>query len=253
MSEALRIEQKYSRYRKDNIVWIINNSHGEAVHVDSETVHLLNFADQCYKLSDGLFDITSGVLRLAWSFDGSSRLPQTKDLQRLLKHVGWHKLDWNPPILCMPDGMQLDLGGLGKEYAVDRTISLLKNETDAAILVNYGGDLHASSAPVCRDFWSVGIEAIQNENAEFNNISLKKGALTTSGNARRYVLSEGIRYGHVLDPYTGWPSPQSPSSVTVAANTCIEAGILSTLAMLKGVDAEIFLDDEGVTYWCQRE
>ena len=80
-------------------------------------------------------------------------------------------------------------------------------------------------------------------------LELEHGALATSGDSRRYLLKNGVRYGHILDPRTGWPVPGSPRSVTVAASTCTEAGLLSTLALLHGARAQQFLEEEGVRYW----
>lgn len=251
-SEALRIERLFSRYRHDNVVHRINNSEGRTITVDTETARMLNFADQCFELSNGLFDVTSGVLREVWQFDGTARPPIQEDVDRLLDRVGWEKVSWQPPHFTLPAGMQIDFGGIGKEYAVDRAVALLKESTNVPFLVNFGGDLHAVAAPVSTGAWTVGIEAVKHAQNVVKTVQLQRGALTTSGDAQRYVLSDGIRYGHVLNPGTGWPTPLAPSSVTVAGNTCIEAGILSTLAILMGEKAESFLDEQGVTYWCQR-
>ena len=251
-NEALRIEKLFSRYRHDNVVHRINNSEGRTVTVDAETARMLDFADQCFELSNGLFDVTSGVLREVWEFDGSAKLPSQEDVQFLIEKVGWEKVSWQPPHFTLPAGMQIDFGGIGKEYAVDRAVALLKVLTDVPFLVNFGGDLHAAAAPVRTGAWTVGIEAIKHAQNVVKTVQLQRGALTTSGDAQRYVLSDGVRYGHVLNPKTGWPTPQAPSSVTVAGNTCIEAGILSTIAILTGENAESFLDEQGVTYWCQR-
>ena len=251
-NEALRIEGAFSRYRDDNIVHKINNSNGEPVQVDSETANLLNFADQCYALSEGLFDITSGVLGRVWQFDGSDNIPQQSDVSALLPLVGWDRVNWQSPWLSLPAGMQIDLGGIGKEYAVDRVVNLLRANTDAPFLVNFGGDLHAGAAPTKQVAWIVGIEAMRKTGDAVNTIALQRGALTTSGDAQRFLKKDGIRYGHVLHPKTGWPVIDAPASVTVAGNSCTESGILSTLALLHGANAETFLESNDVVFWCQR-
>ena len=250
--EALRIEHKFSRYRDDNIVHTINNGNGTAVEVDSETSRLLEFADQCFVLSDGLFDITSGVLGQVWRFDGSENIPLQSDIQILLPLVGWEKVGWQAPHIVVPEPMQIDFGGIGKEYAVDRTVSLLREATDLPFLVNFGGDLHASRAPIEQSAWLVGIEAMRESGAAVKTIELKRGALTTSGDAQRYLLKDGIRFGHVLHPKTGWPVLDAPACVTVAGNSCTESGVLSTLALLHGAKAESFLKSHDVVFWCQR-
>ena len=93
-TEAQRIEAKFSRYRPDNIVHEINHAHGEPVAVDAETAQLLDFAASCYEMSGGLFDITSGALRRAWTFDGGTRVPEPRALRELLEHIGWDKVRW---------------------------------------------------------------------------------------------------------------------------------------------------------------
>jgi len=250
--EAWRIERKFSRYRNDNVVHAIHASRGEPFETDEETARLLDFADQCYRLSDGLFDITSGVLRRAWKFDGSDRIPADEQVEACLPFVGWEKVTWKAPLLVLPDGMEIDFGGIGKEYAVDRVLSLLSERTDAPLLVNFGGDLHVSG-PRRGDFpWRVGIEALSGGDRAEKEIDLRRGALATSGDARRFLLKDGVRYSHVLDPRTGWPVRDAPRSVTALAGSCTEAGLLTTMALLHGAGAEAFLEAEGVQHWCLR-
>lgn len=250
-SEAWRIEDKFSRYLDGNIVDRINTASGQPIAVDAETAQLLDFADTLNDLSDGAFDITSGTLRRAWTFDGSDNLPVQEDILELLKSVGWGKVDWNAPNVTLLPGMEIDLGGIGKEYAVDRAVLELRKQGDTPCLVNFGGDLAVTSPPGRRRAWTVGIESEVFGGAE-KLIELRQGALATSGDARRYLQKDGIRYSHVLDPRTGWPVADAASSITVAADSCTQAGMLATLAMLKGPSAEQFLDDQAEQYWCRR-
>jgi thiamine biosynthesis lipoprotein len=257
--EAVRIEEKFSRYRTDNIIYRINHATEDAIEVDSETATLLDYAQQCYALSEGMFDITSGVLREAWHFDGSDKVPEAEAVNVLLPHIGWDKVDWQPPQISLRPGMEIDLGGIGKEYAVDRTARLLQQHTAASLLINYGGDLVVTGARRDGSGWLVGVEDPQHAvtmsastKATQTQYELLRGGIATSGDARRYLLKDGIRYSHILDPRSGWPVKDAPHSVTVVAGTCTEAGILSTLAMLHGAAAEEFLLQQEVTYWCVR-
>ncbi|MEJ2128325.1 MAG: FAD:protein FMN transferase [Woeseiaceae bacterium] len=252
-AEAWRIEEKFSRYLDGNIISRINRARGKPVEVDEETAQLIDFAEELYDLSKGTFDITSGVLRRVWRFDGSDNLPARNAVKETMKLVGWKKARWETPRLTLQPGMEIDLGGIGKEYAVDRCANVAKDFSSAACLINFGGDLAATRQPDKRDGWKVGVESVsQTGRAGERLIILKAGALATSGDARRFLLRDGIRYSHIVDPKTGWPVPEAPRSVTVAADTCTEAGMLSTLAMLKGAQAESFLDAQGVRYWCNR-
>lgn len=248
-NEAWRIEQKYSRYRDDGIVPRINNSAGKPVIVDDETALLLDFAYQCHALSDGLFDITSGILRKAWPFKPDSTLPSQQLIDSLLPFIGLDKAQWAAPHFAFPDGMQIDFGGIGKEYAVDRTLSLLVTKVDAPILVNFGGDIVCNRCPDEDTPWRIGIEKPDHQNQAVELLEVGAGALATSGSSQRYLIDRGTRYSHVLNPLTGWPIENPPLSVTVAAATCMQAGMLATFAMLQGKDAEEFLEHQEVKYW----
>lgn len=257
-AEVLRIEQKFSRYRNDNIIYRINHSHGVPVEVDAETQALLDYAEQCYQLSDGVFDITSGVLRQIWRFDGKNIVPGKEQVQTLLSHIGWDKLRWQPPYITLPNGMEIDFGGIGKEYAVDKSAQLIRDHSQISVLINYGGDLLSTGMRSNGQGWVVGIEDPElSDESKHGKVSIKEfelvqGALATSGDTKRYIIHNGVRYSHILDPRTGWPVQGAPHSVSVLAATCTEAGILATLAMLKGRSAEKFLKKQKVKYWCLR-
>lgn len=251
-AEARRIEHKFSRYRDDSVVARINAGGLAPVPIDEETYRLLQYADQLHQLSDGLFDITSGVLRRAWKFDGSDRVPLPAQVAELLPLIGWSRVRWSRDGILLAPGMQLDFGGIGKEYAVDRALALLQAEFVGPLLVNFGGDIAAGAAPgsAAGHEWSVGIEAV--DGGQLAALRLRVGGIATSGDARRFLLRDGVRYGHILDPRTGWPVPGTPRSVTVIARSCVEAGTLSTLAMLQGPDAEAFLAGQDRAHWIQR-
>jgi FAD:protein FMN transferase len=250
-AEAHRIEAKFSRYRRGNVIDEINTADGRPVVVDDETGRLLDYAARLYELSAGKFDVTSGVLRRAWRFDGSDRVPSPDAVAALLPIVGWHKVSWKAPVLTLPRGMEIDLGGIGKEYAVDSAAALVR-PVSARCLLNFGGDLLALGPQLGGAPWRVGIESVSDAGAVARQIDLGVGALATSGDSRRFLLKDGKRYGHVLDPTTGWPVVGAPRSVTVAAATCTEAGMLATLALLQGAEAETFLEAQGVQFWALR-
>jgi len=247
--EAQRIEARFSRYRQDNIVHRINTSAGQPVAVDEETALLLDYAAHCHVLSAGRFDITSGALRRAWRFDGGDRLPEPAAVAALLPLIGWDKVLWKRPQLTLPAGMEIDFGGIGKEYAVDRSALLLQAETQSSFLINYGGDLFASGPRRDGRGWQVGLDdPAATGQGSAGGLEIKRGGVATSGDARRFLLKNGVRYSHILDPRTGWPVPDAPRSATVVAATCLEAGMLSTFAMLMGKEAETFLSGQDVQH-----
>lgn len=270
--EVYRIEDKYNRYNHDSLCTLINNSAGKPVAIDEETYQLLIFADQCYQLSDGLFDISSGVLQKVWRFQASSGhqaiFPSQTSINTVLSYVGWHKIYFDRQQITLAKGMEIDFGGIGKEYAVDRSIILAKQLTNQPVLVNLGGDLAVSGPRYNNETWQVAIEhpdvdsqvntgVNTNVNTSVNNsadmiISLKSGALATSGDAKRCLIKDGIRYGHILNAKTGWPIANAPRSITAVAPQCIQAGILATLALLQGNNAEQFLTEQDIKFWSRR-
>jgi thiamine biosynthesis lipoprotein len=251
-NEARRVDRKFSRYQPGSVVNAIHARHGKRFHVDDETARLLDFGAALWRLSDGAFDLTSGVLRFAWSFDEGRVRADPSRVPELLKRIGWGRVGWQPADIILPEGMEIDFGGIGKEYAVDRVADWASAQSNCPVLVNFGGDLRCVGPPPASGAWQVGIESIETFGKATKRIELQSGALATSGDARRHIEIEGKRYGHIFDARTGWPVANAPRSITVAAPTCSQAGSYSTLAMLQGEGAEAFLDAEGARYWCLR-
>jgi thiamine biosynthesis lipoprotein len=251
-AETWRIEDKFSRYIRGNVVDEINTASGREVVVDDETANLLDFVDALYDMSEGRFDITSGGLRSVWKFDGSDNVPTQADIDAVIQFVGWQTVQWKKPSIMLLPGMEIDLGGIGKEYAVDRAAAIASECSNVSSLLNFGGDLIAIG-DLPKSDWRVGIESVaQTDRQAERMIHLRNGALATSGDARRFLIRDGVRFGHVLDPMTGWPVANAPRSVTVAADTCTQAGMLATLSILRGSGAEKFLEEQGVQFWCLR-
>ena len=249
IAEVRRIESKFSRYRAASVVSRINAAagSGEAIRVDAETAHLVDFAAGLHATSNGLFDITSGTLRKAWDFR-AQRFPRPGDFEALLPLVGWDKVRWNGKTIELPlPGMELDFGGFGKEYAADRAATLLQENGVRHGMVNLGGDIRLIGPRVGGQPWMLGIQDPRAEDRLLAQLSLRSGALATSGDYERYFERDGVRYCHVLDPRTGWPV-SAWRSVSVVAPACLAAGALTTVAMLKGDEALAFLDAQNVDY-----
>ncbi len=241
-----QLEAKYSRYKLDNIVAKINKG-GTTVDLDDETISLLNYAHTAYQLSDGLFDITTGVLRKAWDFKQQT-LPSQELIDECLSYVGWHKVLWDGAALTLPRGMQIDFGGIVKEYAADAIASYFIRHKINHGLIDLGGDIRAIGTHPNGQPWQIGVRnPVQPEQA-IAKIELSGGGVATSGNYARFININGVCYGHILDPLTGWPV-HGVSSVSVHADTCIVAGTASTIALLKGpCDGKQWLKDLGVEY-----
>jgi len=250
-SEVWRIEQKYSRYLEDSILSQINNAKGSRVHIDSETYQLLNVADILFQESRGMFDISSGVFRKIWTFDQQQNIPTQVEIDSVLKHVGWDLIKLDEESLKLKKGMQIDFGGIGKEYAADRCAALAPESLGKSVLVNLGGDVVAKGPRNNSINWDIGIESKLGREV-WKNVPLGGGAIATSGDVYKSIIHNGKRYSHIINALTGYPTLDAPSTISVAAPNCIEAGMLSTLAMLKGVSAESFLEEQGRPFWIQR-
>lgn len=245
-SEAERLEAKFSRYQKDNIVYAINSADGKKINIDVETAALLEFSKQCYDMSGGLFDITSGVLRRVWDFKNFKTFPAKKDVNLCLQKVGFLKIQWSRRTLQMPPGMEIDFGGIVKEYAVDAALSFIPLDGPAT-LVNFGGDLAVNKAPR-QGSWRVAIEEAFKNRIQGSQLALSKGALATSGNTYRFFDYEGQRYSHILNPKTGYPVANGIASITVFAENCTMAGLLATVSHLQPHPEE-FLRQQDVPHW----
>lgn len=248
MNEVGRIEHKYSRYRKDSILSQINQQAGlKAVNIDQETSELLDYADVLFRSSDGLFDISSGILRRAWNFNNPV-LPAPSLIESLLDKVGWNKIERDRQHIFLPiPEMEIDFGGFGKEYAADRVAALLLNAGVRHGLIDLGGDLRILGPQTNGDAWQIGIQNPRDADQLVANIPIHSGALATSGDYERFFDIDGQRYCHILDPRTGYPV-RHWQSVSVLAPLSIAAGSYSTIAMLKQEAGKAWLDESGLAY-----
>ncbi len=234
IADVARLEARYSRYRHDSLLSNINRiaARGGSLEVDAETASLLNYAATCYAESDGLFDITSGILRLAWRFD-RAQLPDAAEIAALKARMGWQRLRWEAPRLVFPEpGLELDFGGVVKEYAVDRAAALCIELGMRHGVVNLGGDIKVIGPRADGQPWRIGIKHPRSSTTLLDTVELSDGALASSGDYERCIVVDGVRYGHILNPLSGWPV-RHLAAVSVVADFCVIAGSASTIAMLK--------------------
>ncbi len=242
IEEVTRIERKYSRYRPESILSQINESAGKSpVECDEETVSLFGYVDSLYGNSDGLFDITSGILRQAWDFN-KAVVPEREALDALIEMIGWDKVERNGKSVRLPiKGMQLDFGGFAKEYAADRAAAGLHAKGMRSGYVNLAGDIRVIGPKPDGSPWLVGIRDPRDSSRMMASLQLYTGALATSGDYERYFELGGKRYSHILHPRSGMPV-DNWQSVSVLAPLAVHAGSCSTIAMLKEADALPFLE-----------
>lgn len=233
--EARRIEAKFSRYSARSVVSGINAMAGRGpVPVDDETAFLIRSALDLGTWTRGRFDPTIGVLRKAWDFQ-RGRVPSREELDALLPLVDARSVVVRPGAVELPrEGMELDLGGVGKEYAVDRATERLREAGVESAVVNFLGDVRTLGCRGDGQPWVVGVQDPRDRARCRFAIRVGAGAgVATSGDYERGFEVEGVRYHHLLDATTGYPA-RGLASVTVVAPTAFAAGQLSTAAFLLG-------------------
>jgi len=246
-AEVVRLEQKYSRYRADSLASRIMAvaAQGGSLELDAETAALLDYAAIAWEQSEGLFDITSGVLRRAWDFSAAT-IPSPQQIAALLPLIGWQRLQWHNPVLSFPQaGMEVDFGGYVKEYAADCAAAVAQQIGVAHGLIELGGDIRVIGPHPDGRPWQVGVRHPRQVGQVLATASVSQGAVTSSGDYERAIVYQGKRYGHILDPRNGWPV-SGLMAVSVQAEHCLLAGTACTVAMLKGERGPQWLDQLGV-------
>jgi thiamine biosynthesis lipoprotein len=241
-AEARRIEVKFSRYRESSIVSEINRNAGRTpVAVDEETDALVGEALDLARDTGGRFDPTVGPLRRAWDFK-SGRVPADDEIDALMPLVGAGRVSRRDrTIFLRREGMEIDLGGVGKEYAVDRAADILRREGVAAAIVNFAGDVRILGSRADGRPWSVGVrDPRQPGEVRFTVRVVAGAAVATSGDYERCFVRDGIRYHHILDATTGRPA-RGIASATVIASTALAAGRFATAAFLLGKEKGLAL------------
>jgi thiamine biosynthesis lipoprotein len=243
--EAQRIEVKFSRYREKSVVSEINRNAGRTpVAVDEETDMLVRSALDLTLLTGGRFDPTVGALRRVWDFK-SGRVPTAEEISEHMPLVNAGAVSRRDgTVFLRRSGMEIDLGGVGKEYAVDRAADLLREEGIRAAIVSFAGDVRTIGHRGDGRPWNVGVADPKDRGrCPFSVRVIGDAGIATSGDYERGFVKNGVRYHHILDATTGWPA-RGVASATVVAATAFRAGCYSTAALLLGEEAGLALLEE---------
>jgi thiamine biosynthesis lipoprotein len=231
-------EAKYSRFRPDSLLSRINAAAGKSwIEIDAEMEQLLKLCDTLHFMTQGVLDPTALPLIQLWNWKADQpRVPAAAEIAAARRLVGWAKMQRTPGRVFLPEpGMALDFGGFGKEYAVDITAQIAVDHGIKNVLVDFGHDLRALGAPPGRPAWHIGLEDPQRPGSSWASVGLSGKGIASSGDYIRCFKIEGKRYGHIIDPRTGWPVANGCIQATVITGTCLQAGVLSTAAFMLGV------------------
>jgi thiamine biosynthesis lipoprotein len=230
-------EAKYTRFRTDSLVGRINAAAGrEWTEIDEDASRMFDLAGQLAQLTGGVLDATALPLLRLWNYKADRpRLPEAAAIAAARRLVGWHKVQREPGRIRLPEpGMGLDLGGFGKEYAVDAVAELGRRHGLANLLVDFGHDVRVLGHPADAPWWRIGVEDPHRPGASWARLGLSERGVATSGDYLRRFTVGGRRFGHIVDLRTGWPVANGCESVTVVASSCLEAGVYSTTAFVLG-------------------
>jgi thiamine biosynthesis lipoprotein len=236
--EMKRIEDLTS-FHKESGLAAINDAAGTGpVKADAELLGLIATALDTSQKTKGAFDPSVGVLSRLWSFSGGEpRLPEQAEIADALTKVGAQKIqiDRSAGTVSLPDkGMALDLGGIAKGYALDRSAKVLKEHGITSALVNAGGDVLVLGEKEPGKPWRVGVQDPRNPREVAAVVSVKDKVIMTSGDYERFFVKDGKRYHHILDPKTGYPA-EGAESVTLVSNSGVRAEPLGATVFVKGV------------------
>jgi FAD:protein FMN transferase len=239
MAWVERFEARYSRFRPTSIVSQINAAAGRGwVDVDEEMEQLLGVCGTLHFMTQGVLDVTTGPLLQLWNYRAENpRVPTAQEIAKARELVGWPKVQRRPGQVFLPaSGMAIDLGGWGKEFAVDAVAQLAGEFGITTLLVDFGHDLRALGTPPGKPAWHIGLEDPTWPGRYRGSIAVKDRGVACSGDYMRGFTVEGRRYGHIIDPRTGWPVSNGCLQATVVAASCFQAGVLSTAAIILGAE-----------------
>lgn len=230
-------EAKYSRFLDTSLISRINAAAGQHwVEVDEETERLLGACHDLQFLTGGAFDPTALPLIQLWNWKANPpTVPGDAAIRAAQELVGWNKVQRRPGAVFLPRaGMKLDFGGIGKEYAVDIAMQLAASHGVENVLVDFGQDIRAHGQPPGKPAWHVGLENPKSPGSCWASVGANDQAIASSGDYLRHFVVNGRRYGHIIDPRTGFPVDNGCLSVSVIASSCTIAGVLATTAFILG-------------------
>lgn len=223
--EVRRIDRMLSNYRADSeLSWINREAASHPVSATPEMFRLLEACQEYSRLSEGAFDITVGPLMKIWGFyKGSGRLPHRAEVRGVLARIGYQKVVLDPAtrtVRFTRPGMELDPGGIGKGYAVDRMVEILRAEGVESALVSAGNSsIYAIGAPPKEQGWPISIRHPRDPRKAVDEVRLRDQSLSTSGTSEKFFRAEGRLFSHIMDPRTGFPAQGVLSASVIAPRT----------------------------------
>ena len=263
MTEVGRYEQLLSRTVEGSDAWRINHAGGEPVEVSEDMAAVLRCAQAISERSGGAFDVTIGPASTLWDFkSGEAVLPDADALAGAARQVDYTRLQLDGTTVTLPAGMMIDLGAIAKGYIADRIREYLVGRGVEHAILSFGGNVIGIGTKPDGSPWKVGIQDIDKPTGESMLVSRNTGtSAVTSGIYERGFDLDGVRYHHLLSPFTGWPVQNELASVTIFSDSSMLGDALSTTAFvlgteeglkliesLEGIEAVFIARDRTITY-----
>ena len=239
-----KIESKLTIYRPDSEISRINESAGiRPVRVSSDVFNLLTRAVKISELTSGAFDITAGPLVECWGFTKRrGQKPNQQQIDEAKQRVGWHLIEFQTDektVFLKLTGMQINLGGIGKGFAIDQMAGHLRDNAVTHFLIHGGkSTILAATGAKCieNEPWKIALEHPLRPGRRLMEIEIQNGAIATSGSGKQFFHYQGKRIGHVIDPRTGGPAGDA-LSITIQTANATDADAYSTACFVEGVTA----------------
>jgi len=228
LGEARRLDEMLSHYRPESELSQLNRVGSQGpVKVSSEFLQFLSACLKYSQASEGAFDITVGpILKVSGFYKGTGRLPQPEEMSRALDKVGYRKIildGQKGTVRFAQEGVELDPGGIGKGFAVDKMVKILEREQVFSALISAGGStIYALGTPPNEPGWKVTIKDPRKPSQPADIVRLKNEAISTSGNSEKFFWAEGKIWGHIMDPRTGY-SAKGTLAVSVIAPRTVDS------------------------------
>ena len=245
VGEIRRIEKMISSWDDASETSLINKNAGiKPVKVSLELFKLIERAKQISEITDGAFDISYASMDNIWKFDGTmTRMPATEEVKRSVSKVGYKKiiLDSSERTVFLKEkGMKISFGAIGKGYAADKAKELLVSKQVVAGIINAAGDLTTWGTKASGEKWLIGIANPLSKDKIFSWLPILESSVATSGNYEKYVIINGKKYTHIIDPRSGYPS-SGVNSVSVFAKSAELCDALATAIFIMGTNSGLAL------------
>lgn len=222
------IDKQYNSYSTGSFFNKINKNTGKYAEVDSETIKILTKTNEVSELLDGLYDITIMPLIRLWGFykDNSTRIPSQEEIENMLKKVDFRKIKINANQVMIDTDQEIITGSFMKAYAVDQVIKSMKAKGIQDAIINAGGSTITTLNNENHPYWTINISEPEDKTKSLFKVKLANSCFSTSAQNSSYIEIEGKKYGHILNPKTGFPSPNK--QVGIISKNCFWGDVIST-------------------------